>query len=796
MAASPISAERQSGFRRSSSQFAALPQRSLSFHEKAGLAKDDAQADVLYSHPSVKIFHFQPPTDALEHFDKTKKTLPDADYPIDAIEILPWRSRTETLSAKGRLIIEKVQGSVHFLKSGHLIHTIMRNSQCWCVDGESKFVMRVGRLRYQRIEFPTTEPEEKEKVAEFKEVIAKILKFEKTPCPFIRGFQVDLPEDAITPRRRGTWKRKESLTSTVLEDGSSGVRRGKGARALSMRGTPPTSFPSRSLTYLDNDRPRTASTPSSAPRFSFPDMRTESPTNYTSGEENTDSDRHDSESDRPESNQHSEVEDSDREIRTVPIIRSPLKNVQSASAATNAQPELSENRPPVAAGRRSSTVESQIKMFEQFKMKPAAPLIRRDSARARSMDVRKVESSPRATSETLDGSAVAAHAKSISREQSPDIGVISDTDSNSSFTIEKNQSRTEAPLKQHQEKDLELRHDEGVSSDVESLPSSKPELPHIEPQSRALDSETTSEGTQDPVPPVEVEQPLAESENSIEGIEKLMLNSLTPALDLDQHDAYQPVENPADDLQRTYSNDDVASTVSMDSFHTMLSDEALDQHDKALPESSNRKPFSHRRELSERTVTAASLEYDNFVSTESARDQLVSSSLPRESAGDDHEPTTPGAFVETSELRQRLRHRRSLSPLPPASILRPPSPNGQGSAIPTVLLQKAATLAVVKPIEVVFFVARILARIAQGATMNDLVSGDLFRQPGGPRRTASGTFEQNIQPRGRAPVREGTSDEEEDDYGLPVLGRRRSSNKDRPGQILPDVDSSSQSSLD
>lgn len=799
MAASPISGERSSGFRRSSSQFAALPQRSLSFHEKAGLAKGDAEADVLYTHPSVKIFHFQPPTDALEHLDKTKKTLPDADYPIDAIEVLPWRSRTETLSAKGKLIIEKVQGSVHFLKSGHLIHTIMRNSQCWCVDGESKFVMRVGRLRYQRIEFPTAEPEDKEKVAEFKEVIAKILKFEKTPCPFIRGFQVDLPEDAITPRRRGTWKRKESLPSNTQEDGSSSMRRSKATRAMSMRGTPPTSFPSRSLTYLDNDRPRTASSPMSAPRFSFPDVRTDSPTNYTSGEDNTDSDRHDSESDRPESSQHSEVEDSDREIRTVPIIRSPLKNVQTASITRDMRSESPDIRPPEAAARRSSTVGSQIKMFEQFKAKPAATIIRRDSqAQSRSIDAKKLDLSTRISSGSISDSPSIPTKKLISREHSPDIGVVSDTDSSEGFTIERNQSPMRAVL--NQPEDGFSRVDDGmIIPDVESAPIVQQETSVPVEQDLgepALHKDVSPEEAQEPISIGKVDQHLGTHQASAEDIEDLNIGSTLRATDLIQSSAIEPLKTEMVDLQRTYSNEDAASMVSSDSFHTMLSDEALDQHDNALPESLNTRPFSHRRELSERTVTAASMQYDAFRAVELPKDQFTTSSLPQEFAGDLREPLTPGAFVETSELRQRLRHRRSLSPLPPASILRPPSPTEQGSPLPAVLLQKAAALAVVKPIEVVFFVARILARIAQGATMNDLVSGDLFRRPGGPRRTASGSFEQAIHPRGRTPVRKAISDEEEDDYGLPVLGRRRSSNKDRQEQVPADVESSSQSSLD
>jgi len=89
-------------------------------------------------------------------------------------------------------------------------HAILRNSQCWCVDGESKFVLRYGKLKYYRIELPANSEEDKTKVEELKKVLAKILRYEITPCPFKRGFHVELPDSAITPRRKGRWKRRES----------------------------------------------------------------------------------------------------------------------------------------------------------------------------------------------------------------------------------------------------------------------------------------------------------------------------------------------------------------------------------------------------------------------------------------------------------------------------------------------------------------------------------------------------------------------------------------------------------
>ena len=211
------------------------PSRQLSLHERAGLDKSDADAEILYSHPNARIIAFSPPTDAIQ--SQSKETLPDADYPIDAVEILPWRSRNETLYSSGAIKIEKVRGSSHFLKSADqkVIQGLMRNSQCWCVDGESKFVLRTGQLKYYRIELPSEAEEDKQKVEEFKAALGKVLRFERTPCPFKRGFHVDLPDDAITPRRKGTWKRRQPLQPTTPNTDPLPLRRTKNSRAWSFQ---------------------------------------------------------------------------------------------------------------------------------------------------------------------------------------------------------------------------------------------------------------------------------------------------------------------------------------------------------------------------------------------------------------------------------------------------------------------------------------------------------------------------------------------------------------------------------
>lgn len=119
-----------------------------------------------------------------------------------------------TYGSLGPLEIYRVRSTVAFLHSGKTLRPILAKSQCWCVDGESKFVLRVSQDSYYRIEIPNTCPEETLKVEEFKAVLAKILKYELTTCPFKRGFTIDLPDPPETPVRKRPWKPRQQLSST------------------------------------------------------------------------------------------------------------------------------------------------------------------------------------------------------------------------------------------------------------------------------------------------------------------------------------------------------------------------------------------------------------------------------------------------------------------------------------------------------------------------------------------------------------------------------------------------------
>ena len=173
--------------------------------------------NVIFYHPSAKIVHFAPR--ALVPIPSS--TAPtDFDYPVDTIETLPWRSATERTVATAPLRLERVHGLTAFLKCGNVVHAILKNSQCWCVDGVSKFVLRIRPLTYYRIELPYETEEDKISVGDLKVALPTVLRYEVTPCPFKRAFTVEIPEDAMAPRRKKAWRPKDRKDSLLSVPGS------------------------------------------------------------------------------------------------------------------------------------------------------------------------------------------------------------------------------------------------------------------------------------------------------------------------------------------------------------------------------------------------------------------------------------------------------------------------------------------------------------------------------------------------------------------------------------------------
>ncbi|KAG9206680.1 hypothetical protein G6514_003520 [Epicoccum nigrum] len=121
---------------------------------------------------------------------------------------IAWTTPTERTLAVGVLRIYRVTASnVSFLNSGNLLHTIFPRSQCWCVDGQSVFVLRIRQDSYYRMELPFETDDDKAKIEQFKTVLSQVLQYEKTQCPFRQNVEVDLPERPKTPPRKRPTRR-------------------------------------------------------------------------------------------------------------------------------------------------------------------------------------------------------------------------------------------------------------------------------------------------------------------------------------------------------------------------------------------------------------------------------------------------------------------------------------------------------------------------------------------------------------------------------------------------------------
>lgn len=106
----------------------------------------------------------------------------------------------------GPFRIYRAPGSVAFLNCGAALQPILPKSQCWCIDEtSSKFVLQIRRPQFWRIEVPTGSAEDDRRATSLRDVLDKVLQFEKTPCPFQRGFTVPLPERPQTPVKKRPW---------------------------------------------------------------------------------------------------------------------------------------------------------------------------------------------------------------------------------------------------------------------------------------------------------------------------------------------------------------------------------------------------------------------------------------------------------------------------------------------------------------------------------------------------------------------------------------------------------------
>jgi hypothetical protein len=747
----------QSGFRRSFT----LPPRSLSFHERAGLDPSDSAADILYSHPAARIIKFSPPYSAIRSVSSPISQ--DLDYPVDTVETLPWASTTETTVASGLMIIEKVQGSTNFLKSGAVMHAILRNSQCWCVDGESRFVLRTGKFQYYRIELPTNNDDDRAKVEELKVLLQKILRFERTPCPFKRGFHVDLAESDITPRRKGTWKRRQSAQIPTPVGGTpSPLARGKSSRTEAMQvGTP-----FRKDGQEDESSKNGSSTNSSE---------------FDENELHSESDDHEERAphlqvtpsseplvdrlDKPEGDENESPHTGDDETASAEFINE--QAIAKAPVFGRDTPEMILEDPPSAQARFT---QKETKLVPE--VAPVEPEV----------DATEVDSLTAGASVKPDAEVDATEVDSLTAGASikPDAEV---------DATEVNFLTAEASLKQDAEVD---------TTEIESLTAMASLKPDTEVDATDVDS-FAAEASIKPEADVEAASQaiVPPPEPTPEELSSSAAIAAEPALtEIDDENAQTQElgENEADDAEddievesESRPIDTMSITSSTNSFHSLDDLESPTLPISLSPRDSPPSPtppaelldYAHKRELSELTIIPSSppLELLSDLATAlpdrpstSASDRPTTPQLARPSTSDGSwtEVETPSTPLPTSQIRHRLKSRRSLSPLPPSTILFTPSPQeDRSNHLTSVILQKACSLALGKPIEVVVMLIHVLARIAAGATVNDLLNGDLFKRPGQEREHQhSRSFPDQIDGKG--------DNLDEDDFGVPLRGRSRS----------------------
>lgn len=184
------------------------------------------------------------------------------------------------IGVSGAFQIYRAPGSVAFLRSGTALQPILPKSQAWCLDEQSsKFVLQIRRPNYWRIEVPVGNDEEIRTAHKLREVLDKILQFEKTPCPFERNFTVELPEPPKTPIKKRTWTPPARIVSMNWPPGSPvtpppefvsrarfynpGARRFSDFGADTSRiGMTPAASPQKPVEPVHGDTERKADTPS------------------------------------------------------------------------------------------------------------------------------------------------------------------------------------------------------------------------------------------------------------------------------------------------------------------------------------------------------------------------------------------------------------------------------------------------------------------------------------------------------------------------------------------------------
>lgn len=80
-------------------------------------------------------------------------------------------------------------------------------------------MLRIRSWTYYRIELPAANEDDEQLVAQLKDALPKVLLYELTPCPFQRGFSVEIPKEARAPKKKKAWRPKERRESAPVISG-------------------------------------------------------------------------------------------------------------------------------------------------------------------------------------------------------------------------------------------------------------------------------------------------------------------------------------------------------------------------------------------------------------------------------------------------------------------------------------------------------------------------------------------------------------------------------------------------
>ncbi|ESZ96187.1 hypothetical protein SBOR_3462 [Sclerotinia borealis F-4128] len=173
----------------------------------------DPQIEILYSVDGARIVSF---STLLSGSSRPSSSNGSAEEDTEIGSSLRWSSPVERTIAVGTLCIYRAPESVAFFNCQKALKPILPRSQCWFIsdEGSSKFVLQVRKLQeYWRIEIANTTSEEVEQAEEFKRILAQVLLYEKTPCPFQRTFSVDLPIAPQIPQK--PWRPVQRSSSKI-----------------------------------------------------------------------------------------------------------------------------------------------------------------------------------------------------------------------------------------------------------------------------------------------------------------------------------------------------------------------------------------------------------------------------------------------------------------------------------------------------------------------------------------------------------------------------------------------------